>query len=115
MKQLPWTLCVLALALVAWLALAVVSVENQRNALVTKACVDPAFKNEVDAKCLASVQSRERVLAANSKAKDRITELQDFVRTRLSAHEYPREISFIDEMPMTTTGKVIRRILRDRG
>ena len=59
MKQLPWTLCVLALALVAWLALAVVSVENQRNALVSKACVDPAFKNEVDAQCLASVQSRE--------------------------------------------------------
>lgn len=59
MKQLPWTLCVLALALVAWLALALVNVENQRNALASKACVDPAFKNEVDAKCLASVQSRE--------------------------------------------------------
>ena len=59
MKQLPWTLCVLAVALVAWLALAVVNVENQRNALVTKACVDPAFKNEVDAKCLASVHTRE--------------------------------------------------------
>jgi acetyl-CoA synthetase len=44
-----------------------------------------------------------------------IAELQDFVRTRLSAHEYPREISFIDEMPMTTTGKIIRRLLRDRG
>jgi acetyl-CoA synthetase len=42
-------------------------------------------------------------------------ELQDFVRTRLSAHEYPREIAFIDQMPMTTTGKVIRRLLRDRG
>jgi acetyl-CoA synthetase len=48
--------------------------------------------------------------------RDQLTaELQDFVRTRLSAHEYPREISFIDEMPMTTTGKIIRRILRDRG
>jgi acetyl-CoA synthetase len=42
-------------------------------------------------------------------------ELQDFVRTRLSAHEYPREIDFIDEMPMTTTGKIIRRLLRQRG
>ena len=42
-------------------------------------------------------------------------ELQDFVRTRLSAHEYPREIDFIDEMPMTTTGKIIRRLLRERG
>lgn len=58
MKQLPWTLCVLALALVFWLSLAVVSTENQRNALVSKTCADPMFKGEVDAKCLASVQSR---------------------------------------------------------
>jgi acetyl-CoA synthetase len=42
-------------------------------------------------------------------------ELQDFVKTRLSAHEYPREIAFIDQMPMTTTGKIIRRILRERA
>ena len=59
MKQLPWTLCALALALVAWLAIAVVSVENQRKALLTKACADPAFKGQVDAKCLAAVQTRE--------------------------------------------------------
>jgi acetyl-CoA synthetase len=43
------------------------------------------------------------------------TEIQSFVRTRLSAHEYPREVAFIDEMPMTTTGKVIRRLLRARA
>ena len=43
------------------------------------------------------------------------SEIQDFVRTRLSAHEYPREIAFIDEMPMTTTGKVIRRLLRAKA
>ena len=42
-------------------------------------------------------------------------EIQGFVRTRLSAHEYPREVAFIDEMPMTTTGKVIRRLLRARA
>ena len=42
-------------------------------------------------------------------------EIQDFVRTKLSAHEYPREVAFIDEMPMTTTGKVIRRLLRERA
>ena len=41
-------------------------------------------------------------------------EIQDYVKTRLSAHEYPREISFISEMPMTTTGKVIRRLLREQ-
>jgi acetyl-CoA synthetase len=42
-------------------------------------------------------------------------EIQVFVKTRLSAHEYPREIAFIDEMPMTTTGKIIRRLLRQRA
>ncbi|AVO46180.1 AMP-binding protein [Phreatobacter cathodiphilus] len=40
--------------------------------------------------------------------------IRDFVRTRMSAHSYPREVEFIDELPMTTTGKIIRRLLRDR-
>jgi acetyl-CoA synthetase len=30
-------------------------------------------------------------------------------------HEYPREVEFVDALPMTTTGKVIRRLLRDRA
>jgi len=42
-------------------------------------------------------------------------DIQGFVRKHLSAHEYPREIAFIDEMPMTTTGKVIRRLLRAKA
>ncbi|MCA0318856.1 MAG: acyl-CoA synthetase [Proteobacteria bacterium] len=42
-------------------------------------------------------------------------DIRDFVRTRMSAHSYPREVEFIDEMPMTTTGKVIRRALRARS
>lgn len=40
------------------------------------------------------------------------TEIQQDVRMRLSAHEYPREICFIDSLPLTTTGKVMRRELR---
>ncbi|PSJ50527.1 AMP-binding protein [Kumtagia ephedrae] len=42
-------------------------------------------------------------------------EIRDWVRVRLSAHEYPREVEFVDSMPLTTTGKVIRRIFRDRA
>ncbi|CAN0655245.1 AMP-binding protein [Nitratireductor aquimarinus] len=38
-----------------------------------------------------------------------------WVRERLSAHEYPREIAFVESMPLTTTGKVIRRIFRERA
>ena len=39
--------------------------------------------------------------------------LQDHVRTRVAAHEYPRQIHFLDELPMTTTGKIIRKELRN--
>jgi acetyl-CoA synthetase len=42
-------------------------------------------------------------------------DIQSFVKTRLSAHEYPREVAFIDALPMTTTGKVIRRLLRQQA
>ncbi|AWJ92275.1 AMP-dependent synthetase (plasmid) [Azospirillum baldaniorum] len=42
-------------------------------------------------------------------------EIQAHVKTRLAAHEYPRAVEFVDSLPMTTTGKIIRRELRGRG
>jgi acetyl-CoA synthetase len=42
-------------------------------------------------------------------------EITEFVKSRLSAHEYPREIEFVPDLPMTTTGKIMRRVLRARG
>jgi acetyl-CoA synthetase len=42
-------------------------------------------------------------------------EIQDFVKVRLAAHEYPRLVQFTDTLPMTATGKVLRRELRARG
>ncbi len=39
--------------------------------------------------------------------------LQRHVRGRLAPYEYPKEIEFIDALPMTTTGKVQRRVLRE--
>jgi acetyl-CoA synthetase len=41
-----------------------------------------------------------------------VREIQQHVKTRLAAHEYPREIRFVDSLPMTATGKVIRNALR---
>jgi acetyl-CoA synthetase len=41
-------------------------------------------------------------------------EIQQAVRTRLAAYEYPRDIEFIDELPLTTSGKVRRVELRQR-
>jgi len=46
---------------------------------------------------------------------DMAQSIQAYVRQRLSAHEYPREIEFVDHLPLTTTGKVIRRLLRDQA
>jgi acetyl-CoA synthetase len=42
-----------------------------------------------------------------------VEELQQHVRGQLAPYEYPKEIEFIGELPMTTTGKVQRRVLRD--
>jgi acetyl-CoA synthetase len=39
-------------------------------------------------------------------------ELQAFVRDRLAAHLYPRRIVFMDALPLTATGKVMRGTLR---
>jgi acetyl-CoA synthetase len=41
-----------------------------------------------------------------------VRSLQQHVRGQLAPYEYPKEIEFIDALPMTTTGKVQRRVLR---
>ncbi|MEL6839077.1 MAG: AMP-binding protein [Pseudomonadota bacterium] len=42
-------------------------------------------------------------------------EIAIHVKSKLAAYEYPRHIRFIDDMPMTTTGKIIRANLRARA
>jgi acetyl-CoA synthetase len=42
-------------------------------------------------------------------------EIQDFVKVQLAAHEYPRVVQFAESLPMTATGKVLRRELRALG
>jgi acetyl-CoA synthetase len=42
-------------------------------------------------------------------------DIRDWVKSRLSMHEYPREVDFVDALPLTTSGKVIRHILRKRA
>ncbi len=42
-------------------------------------------------------------------------EIQAHVKTRLAAHEYPREVEFLDALPMTATGKIKRRELKARS
>jgi acetyl-CoA synthetase len=42
-----------------------------------------------------------------------VAEIQDHVKQKLGAHEYPREVEFVDEFPQTVTGKIKRRDLRE--
>jgi acetyl-CoA synthetase len=54
------------------------------------------------------------VLAAGSRGDAALAEeLQRHVRGKLAPYEYPKEIEFIEALPMTTTGKVQRRVLRE--
>ena len=57
---------------------------------------------------VAYVVLRDGFAASGDLAK----ELQDHARTRCAAHSYPREIVFLNALPMTVTGKVMRRELR---
>lgn len=53
------------------------------------------------------------VLSAGYQASPELVDsLQAHVRSQLAPYEYPKEIEFIDMLPMTTTGKVQRRVLR---
>ena len=59
----------------------------------------------------AYVMLREGVTPSD----DLRSDLQDHVKQRLAKYEYPREIEFVAELPMTVTGKIIRRELRNRA
>lgn len=55
------------------------------------------------------------VLHAGHAADDALAEaLQQYVRKRLSAHAYPREIEFVSELPKTPSGKIQRFLLRNQ-
>jgi acetyl-CoA synthetase len=56
------------------------------------------------------------VLRPGFEASDALArEIQNFVKVKLAGHEYPRHVQFADSLPMTATGKVLRRELRARG
>ena len=42
-------------------------------------------------------------------------DIREWVKSRLSMHEYPREVEFVESLPLTTSGKVIRHLLRKRA
>ena len=43
---------------------------------------------------------------------DLAEDIKTFVKMKLAAHEYPREVEFVSELPMTATGKIMRKELK---
>lgn len=54
------------------------------------------------------------VISRREASDEFVKELQDFTRTRLAQHEFPRIVEFVNELPKTPAGKVNRKVLRDQ-
>jgi len=79
------------------------------------AVVESAVVGKPDAK-RGHIVKAYVVLGSRYQSSDELAEeLKQFVRNRLSAHAYPREITFVDELPKTPSGKLQRFILRQRA
>ena len=83
-----------------------------KHAAVANAAVVPKPDAERGNLIKAFVVLTEGTLRNSTNDTALIAELQQHVRGLLAPYEYPKEIEFIDALPMTTTGKVQRRVLR---
>jgi acetyl-CoA synthetase len=83
------------------------------NCLVKHPAVaNAAVVPKPDAERGAVIKAYVVLVAGVAGTPELIDELQQHVRGKLAPYEYPKEIEFIDALPMTTTGKVQRRVLR---
>ncbi len=75
---------------------------------------DTVATNPIDSetKSIKSVKIDQKLLRLTPWQQDLVKALQTHVKKRLAPYEYPKEIEFVEALPMTTTGKVQRRVLR---
>jgi acetyl-CoA synthetase len=76
------------------------------------AVVNAAIVRKPDGERGAVVKAYVVLAAGHAGTPSLIEALQQHVRGQLAPSEYPKEIEFIEALPMTTTGKVQRRVLR---
>ena len=67
--------------------------------------------------CTTAARSSSAFVVPQAKVRKRVELADDirfFVGSRLAWYQAPREVVFLDELPLTATGKIIRRALRER-
>jgi len=79
------------------------------------AVIGAAVIGKPDAKRTEIVKAYVKLQTGVAETADLVKELQAHVADNLAAHEYPREIEFVTEFPMTVTGKIIRKELKARA
>ncbi len=92
----------------------VIGKPDQLRGEIIKAFVvlKPSYISKVDIRHLRggeATTSTPRMVEESEKLKE---ELSLFVKKHLAGHAYPREIEFIDKLPKTRSGKIMRRILK---
>lgn len=66
-----------------------------------------------DAERGALIKAFVKTAPGHAPAPELAASIQAFVKERLAAHAYPRVVEFVDELPMTVSGKIRRRALRE--
>lgn len=77
--------------------------------------IEAAVVGLTDAERTQTVAAFVTVTDAGKKIADLESQLQAHVRERLSAHLYPRHVEIVDHIPVTESGKIMRRLFRERS
>ncbi|MFB6170946.1 MAG: acyl-CoA synthetase [Haloarculaceae archaeon] len=89
--------------------------EEVQETLVDHAAVEEAGVIGVDHETRGNIVKAYVTLAPGHEPSDDLrAEITQFAKEELSKHEYPRELEFIDELPKTTSDKIVRRELAER-
>ncbi len=89
--------------------------DEVQETLVDHDAVQEAGVIGVDHETRGNVVKAYVTLAPGYEESDELREkIIQYAKTKLSKHEYPRKLEFVDELPMTASDKLIRRKLKER-
>ena len=91
-----------------------VGIEFEYSLLEYGALTETAVIGKPDAERGSIVKAFVKLRVGYTANEELASELTEHVRSHLAAYKAPREITFVDSFEMTSSGKINRRILRER-